>query len=203
MLVKICGITTLDAALTAEREGAAMIGFLFAPSSRRIEPDEAAAIAKQLSPTVKKVGVFVNETKETIERIADVVGLDFIQLHGDEPASFAESLSKPVIKAFNIEQVSDEVLATYPCDYYIIDSPGTTYRGGSGKVFDWNRLLNRNIDRSKLILAGGLNEANIAEAIKTVEPAGVDVSSGVETNGKKDNEKIKRFIHAVNYSCKS
>lgn len=197
MLVKICGITTVEAALTAERAGASMIGFLFAPSSRRIDPEKAAEIARQLSPTVKKVGVFVNETKETIEKIAELVGLDFIQLHGDESASFAESLCRPVIKAFNINEVSDDVLRSYPCDYYLIDSPGTTYRGGSGKVFDWSRLLDRNIDRRKLILAGGLNTANVVEAITTVRPAGIDVSSGVETNGKKDHAKIEQFIQVV------
>lgn len=197
MVVKICGIKTIEAAKVAEEAGASMIGFVFAPSSRQITPEKAAEIAKNISPNVKKVGVFVNESKEIIEQIAKKVGLDYIQLHGDEPATFARSLSKPIIKAFNINEVSDDVLRAYPCDYYIIDSPGTKYRGGSGKVFDWNRLLNRNIDRDKLILAGGLNESNVAEAIVTIKPFGVDVSSGVETNGDKDLEKIRRFIKVV------
>lgn len=197
MLVKICGITTLEAAKAAEEAGADFIGFVFAPSKRRISPDAAADIAKHLSPFVKKVGVFVNETKENIEQIAKMVGLDYIQLHGDEDARFALELGMPVIKAFPIEVVSDETLQTYPCEFYVIDSPGTTYRGGSGNVFDWSRLERLNIDRRKLILAGGLNEQNVAKAISAVRPVGVDVSSGVETNGKKDVGKIKRFVQAA------
>lgn len=197
MLVKICGITTLEAAKAAEEAGVDFIGFVFAPSKRRISPDAAADIAKHLSPAVKKVGVFVNETKENIEQIAKMVGLDYIQLHGDEDARFALELGMPVIKAFPIEVVSDETLRAYPCEFYVIDSPGTTYRGGSGNVFDWSRLERLNIDRRKLILAGGLNEQNVAKAISAVRPVGVDVSSGVETNGKKDVGKIKRFVQAA------
>src|SRR5690625_7740472 len=122
MLVKICGITSVDVALAVERAGANMIGFVFAESSRRITPGKAAEIGRQLSPSLKKVGVFVNETRENIEAIVAEVGLDFIQLHGDESADFARFLSKPVIKAFTIDDVTDETLITYPCDYYLIDS---------------------------------------------------------------------------------
>src|SRR5690625_367423 len=175
MLIKICGISSVDVAQAAEEAGANLIGFVFAESSRQILPEKAAEIAEHLSPRVKKVGVFVNETKEKSEVIAVTVGLDFIQLHGDDTADCAGSLSSPVIEAFTIGDVTDEALATYPCDYYLIDSPGTVYRGGSGKVFDWEQLLRQKIAKRKLILAGGLNEANVAEAIRIVGPVGVDV----------------------------
>src|SRR5690625_805760 len=131
MLVKICGITSINVGLAAEHAGANLIGFVFARSSRRVTPEQAAEITSVLSPSVKRVGVFVNESLDTIEYVVRTVGLDFVQLHGDESASFVASLSVPVIKAFTIDDVDDETLATYPCDYYLIDSPGTVYRGGS------------------------------------------------------------------------
>src|SRR5699024_5616694 len=117
MLIKICGIMSSEMALVAERAGADLIGFVFAPSSRQLVPERAAEIAGVLSPATKKVGVFVNESREEIERIAAIVGLDYAQLHGDESMEFAESLSLPVIKAFTIGEVSDEELANYPADY--------------------------------------------------------------------------------------
>lgn len=197
MHIKICGITSVEMGQVAEAAGANMIGFVFAPSSRKVTPEKAREIAGGLSPSVQTVGVFVNEAQKEIEQIADYVGLDLIQLHGDEPPSFAEALSRPVIKAFSIHEVSDEVLQTYPARYFLIDSPGTIYRGGSGKTFDWEELKNRKFDREKFILAGGLNAGNVREAIRVARPIGVDVSSGVETDGEKDAEKIKRFVRAV------
>lgn len=198
MIIKICGITTVEAALAAAENGANWIGFLFAPSKRNITPEKAARIAKEIPSDIKKVGVFVNEMKENIETIARTVGLDYIQLHGDESAEFAASLPYPVIKAFSIDQLEKiETPSEYPCDFMLVDSPGTTHRGGSGNVFSWDRLLARKLDHRKLILAGGLHANNVSEAIQSVRPAGVDVSSGVETDGKKDLKKIAAFIHAV------
>ena len=195
MLVKICGITRLDAARVAVDEGADFIGFVFAPSSRQIEPKKAREIARQLPPTIKKVGVFVNETKEQIEIIARQVKLDYIQLHGDETATFAENLSLPVIKALTVSDQLIFDLSHFPASYFIVDSPGKNYRGGSGETFDWSKLKKLNINLDKVLLAGGLNEKNIASAIQLINPAGVDVSSGVESNGKKDLIKIKQFIN--------
>lgn len=197
VLIKICGITSVEMAKVAEDAGANMIGFVFATSSRKITAKKASEIAGVLSPTTKKVGVFVNESQEEIERIAEVVGLDFVQLHGDESPEFAASLSRSVIKAFSIDDVTDETLATYPAEYFLIDSPGTTYRGGSGNTFDWARLVNRSIDKRKFFLAGGLDAENVREAIRVVQPIGVDVSSGVETDGVKDAQKIREFILAA------
>src|SRR5690625_194718 len=199
MLVKVCGIKTKEAAEVVSTCQADFIGFVFAPSKRRISPKEAAEIANYVSPNIKKVGVFVNESIENIKFIADLVGLDMIQLHGDEPASFAKKLPYPVIKAFSIHEINPKTFDSYPCDYYLIDSPPEKYRGGSGKTFQWDKLNELSIDKDKLILAGGLSAENIEKAISIVKPIGVDVSSGVETDGMKDSEKIKTFIHRAKH----
>lgn len=193
MLVKICGITTSEAAEAAAAAGADFIGFVFAASRRKITPESAKMIARSLSSSVKTVGVFVNETVEQMVNIAEYVGLDYLQLHGDEGEAVSKQLPRPVIKAFSVKDKSIKNIMNYPCDYYLIDSPG----GGTGKSFDWKLLDKFNLDASKLILAGGLNPENVQEAIRVVKPAGVDVSSGVETNGAKDIKKIKQFIHAA------
>ncbi len=194
MLVKVCGITTLEAAQTAANNSADFIGFVFASSTRQIDPLKAKEIAKELPTSIDKVGVFVNESIVNIERIASLVGLDYIQLHGNESAEFASELSLPIIKALNINNELTSDLNHFPADYFIIDSPGKKYAGGSGVTFDWSELTNLNIDLNKVFLAGGLNEKNVKLAIETVNPIGVDVSSGVETNGKKDILKITEFI---------
>lgn len=197
MMIKICGITTIEAALAVADAGADWLGFVFAPSKRRITPEAAAEIARQLPDSIGKVGVFVNETIENIHAIAAEVGLDYVQLHGDESAAFAEKLALPVIKAFSIEGLQAATVRDYPCEFFLIDSPGEVYRGGSGVTFDWERLLKLGLERNKLILAGGLSAENIGAALAAVQPAGVDVSSGVETNGKKDVQKIREFVRVT------
>lgn len=194
MLVKICGIQTIDAAQVTSDAGADFIGFVFAKSKRQITPEKAANIAKHIPPSVKKVGVFVNETAKNIRNVAEIVGLDIIQLHGDESPNIVDQLPYPIIKAYSIDQIDTLQTQKFPCDYYLIDSPPTTYRGGSGQTFDWNLTNHLTIDANQLILAGGLSPDNIKEAVVSVNPAGVDVSSGVETYGKKDHHKIKQFI---------
>lgn len=194
MLVKICGITSKEAAQQAIDSGADMIGFLFAPSKRQLSSERAAEISVSLPTTVKKVGVFVNESFENIVQTAEQVGLDFIQLHGDEPPAFAEELPYPIIKAFAMDKGKIDDIQAYPCDYYLIDSPIGPNRGGNGTSFDWKQLTDSSLNSKKVILAGGLNPKNIQSAISIAEPAGVDVSSGVETNGQKDLSKINQFI---------
>ncbi|WP_404457385.1 phosphoribosylanthranilate isomerase [Oceanobacillus kapialis] len=194
MLVKICGIQTEQAAKAAVEAGADFIGFVFADSKRKISPKNAALIGSHLPPSVKKVGVFVNETKETIEKIASVANLDYVQLHGDEPASLAKALSYQVIKAFSIGSVDVETLKYYPCDYYLLDSPVGKFRGGNGKTFDWSLIEKLTFKPANFILAGGLTPDNVNQAIQEANPLGVDVSSGVETAGEKDSKKIQEFI---------
>ncbi|KYD11372.1 MULTISPECIES: phosphoribosylanthranilate isomerase [Heyndrickxia] len=192
MKVKICGITTMETARVAVDAGADFLGFVFADSRRKISPIDAKQIADQVPREVKKVGVFVNESPETINEICQFVGLDFIQLHGDETPEIASSLNRPIIKAWSIQDKINPT--TFPCDYYLIDSPKGAYRGGNGIAFDWTLLHHLPIQKEKLILAGGLNVENVAAAIQSVHPAIIDVSSGVETNGQKDPIKINAFI---------
>ncbi|WP_053217964.1 phosphoribosylanthranilate isomerase [Virgibacillus senegalensis] len=198
MQVKICGITTIKTAQAAVDAGADFIGFVFAASKRRVSKQQARAIAEIIPPKVKKVGVFVNETTEVIEEIAEHVGLDYVQLHGDETPELVESLKIPVIKAFQITSKGDLTkLDHYKCDYFLLDSPAGKYRGGNGEVFDWSLTRKLPALNGKLILAGGLHADNVSEAIAEVSPEAVDVSSGVETDGSKDEAKIYAFIQAA------
>ncbi|MFF2877206.1 phosphoribosylanthranilate isomerase [Gottfriedia sp. NPDC057991] len=196
MKVKICGITDIKTAQSAINAGADAIGFVFAESKRRIEMTEAKKIIESLPDSVLKIGVFVNETKETLESIYQEVGLTHLQLHGDETPEFCRSLSFPVIKALRVQSEKDvEKIAEYDCDYILVDSPSGKYRGGNGTTFNWDLMGSKKIDN--LILAGGLTIENVIPASSVVKPKMVDVSSGVETNGKKDEEKIKSFIKKV------
>lgn len=193
--VKICGLQEVAHVQAAVNAGADFIGFMFAPSKRRISVEQAIELAQHIPESVKKVGVFVNETAETIQQIAAQVGLDYIQYHGDEAPEQIEQIGLPSIKAFSIQSAQDvERAAAYEVDYYLFDAPGTDFRGGSGNAFDWTLLDQMNIAQEKVILAGGLNEDNVHIASMLVEPFAVDVSSGVETDGIKDTDKIKRFI---------
>ncbi|HEX6594329.1 MAG TPA: phosphoribosylanthranilate isomerase [Bacillota bacterium] len=194
MLVKICGISTKKSAHTALQSGADFIGFVFTTSTRQVTPEVAAAIAASLPSTIKKVGVFVNERKDRIEQIAKKTRLNFIQLHGDEPPALANSLSLPVIKAFPATKETLVNIEDYPCKYCLLDSPNGPYRGGNGTTFNWKMIEDLHLNDKRIILAGGLTPKNVQTAIETVRPHGVDVSSGVETDGKKDALKIRTFI---------
>ncbi|OHX50921.1 phosphoribosylanthranilate isomerase [Cytobacillus oceanisediminis] len=194
MKVKICGIRDISTALFAIENRADALGFVFAESKRKINPEAAGEIIRELPGEVLKVGVFVNETKATIEEIANVSGINVIQLHGDETPEFCSSFSLPVIKALSVGSPDDlSQLDEFSCEYILLDSPKGKYRGGNGVSFDWS-ILNKPLQDKKMILAGGLNPENVGEGIKAANPYMVDVSSGVETEGKKDPEKIKRFI---------
>lgn len=195
MKVKICGITDLETALAAVEYGADAIGFVFAESKRKITADKARSIISLLPKNIIKVGVFVNESKENIARISSYVGLTHIQLHGDETKEFCDSITIPVIKAVSISnKESLKKVEGFPCEYLLVDGPKGKYRGGNGLAFDWNLLESSLIKDKKIILAGGLSEENVDEAIRLIKPYMVDVSSGVETEGKKDVKKIKVFI---------
>ncbi|WP_413309479.1 phosphoribosylanthranilate isomerase [Bacillus sp. 1P10SD] len=198
MKVKICGITDEFTGMAAVQFGADALGLVFAESKRRISVEKAKEIVLKLPEQVYKVGVFVNETKEQIEKIAASVGLTHIQLHGDETAAFSKTLSLPVIKSFSFQNnESLENMANFPSDYILLDSPKGKYRGGNGTTFEWDKVNQTLIDGKKVILAGGLNIENVERAIHIIKPVMVDVSSGVETNGMKDLTKMKAFIDKV------
>ncbi|MBM7570615.1 phosphoribosylanthranilate isomerase [Aquibacillus albus] len=195
MKVKICGITTVEAAQQAIEAGTDFIGFVFARSKRSVSKEQAKRIAEQIPAHVKKVGVFVNEDLEAVQSIAADVGLDYVQLHGDETPEYCSKLGFPIIKAFQIKSKADlDQLSEYQTEYVLLDSPAGKYRGGNGETFDWSLTTGLSSLSDKVILAGGLRAENVQEAIKEVNPVGVDVSSGVETDGVKDTEKIAAFI---------
>ena len=196
MKVKICGITDMETAKRACEYGADALGFVFAESKRKITPKRAEEIIQELPANVLKIGVFVNESVEVIQKIADECGLTHVQLHGDEDNYQIRRLNIPSIKSLGVTSESDMKNAQgYEADYILFDSPKEKFHGGNGKTFSWELLRDMPKElRKKMILAGGLNALNIEEAIRTVRPYMVDVSSGVETEGKKDVEKIKQFI---------
>lgn len=195
--VKICGITNSDDALAAADAGADAIGFVFFRSSPRfIEPDHAARIIRLLPPFVTSVGVFVNEIPRRIEEIISETGIDVVQLHGDEPPSSC-SLSRRVIKGFRVRDLSSiDALMPYQgyVSAFLLDTYSPDRYGGTGRTFPWDIAV-RAKRFGTIILAGGLTPDNVDQAIETVKPFGVDVSSGVESVvGKKDIAKIQAFI---------
>ncbi|OQR55469.1 phosphoribosylanthranilate isomerase [Bacillus sp. CDB3] len=196
MKVKICGITDVETAKSACEYGADALGFVFAESKRKITPEQAKEIIEEIPAHVLKVGVFVNESVEVVQKIVEECGLTHVQLHGDEDNHYIRRLKIPSIKAVGVALEQDmERAKKYETDYMLFDSPKEKFHGGNGKTFSWELLAHMpKALREKTILAGGLNIINIEEAIQTVQPYMVDVSSGVETEGKKDLKKIKQFI---------
>lgn len=196
--VKICGLKEKVHVHCAVAAGANFLGFVFAPSKRQISIRKACELSQIVPKHVKKVGVFVNPTEDEVKEAFEKVPLDFIQYHGNEDPTFIEKLGLPSIKAFSIRELSDvEKASKYNVDYYLFDAPGTDFAGGSGKSFDWSLLDQLSIPKEKVILAGGLNALNVQQAIAAVQPFAVDVSSGVEQDGKKNCELIQSFIQAA------
>jgi len=194
-MLKICGMTRVGDALHAVREGATAIGFVFWKGSPRyIEPDRAGEIAAALPTTVTTVGVFVNEPVDAIRQTARVAGLRMVQLHGEETAAFVEQLEQPVMRAVTLDTLV-ETTKTWPADTtLLLDSTDPSRRGAGRAAVDWPRAAVITRGR-RVILAGGLTPDNIAEAIVTVRPIGVDVASGVESApGVKDLDKVARFL---------
>lgn len=197
--VKICGIRTVEHAVAAAEAGADFVGFVFAESRRRITPVEAATIARALPSHVARVGLFVNEAVETIRDVVATVGLDYVQLCGDEPPELCAALPTPVIKTFHV--AGREALAKLPAydgkvALYLLDGFQAGRYGGTGQTFDW-AIAREAAQERPVMVAGGLNPENVAQAIAQARPWGVDVSSGVETDGVKDVVKIAAFVAAA------
>lgn len=197
--VKICGIQTPQDAMTAVREGVNALGFIFAGSPRRITPEKAAAISRELPPFVARVGVFVDEAAAGVREIAAYCGLDTLQFHGQETEAYCRSFHHyRVIKAFAASpSLSVEKCRRYRCDAVLLDTAYANIKGGGGRTFDWQLALPFCGERFPLILAGGLNPDNVLEALQVLKPFAVDVSSGVERNGFKDRELIRAFMDQV------
>lgn len=197
MFVKICGITRLSDAQVAVACGASAIGFIFWPKSKRwVEPEQARAIVRELPPFVTPVGVFVDETVERINEVAELVGLGAVQLHGDEAPEVVERLARPVVKA--IGRIDEGVAARWPDRVtMLVDADDRVNYGGTGARADWTGAARLAAAR-RTILAGGVNPENVAEAVATVRPFGIDVSSGVEdAPGIKNPERIRALFEAL------
>ena len=197
--IKVCGTTNLKDALFAVDSGADAIGFIFYKKSPRcILQKDAKDIVAKLPPFVETVGVFVNETSDRVNRIAEQCKLTAIQLHGDESSAFCRRIKRRVIKAFRVKDTNSfKGMADYDVSGFLLDSYNEESKGGTGKTFDWNLAL-RAKKQGPIILAGGLNPYNVYTAIHRVKPYGVDVCSGVEKSpGIKDSVKIDEFIKSV------
>lgn len=194
MILKICGITNQQDADAAMAGGANAIGFNFHPRSPRyVTPERAAAIVT--APDVRRVGVFVNEPRERVEEIGRAVSLDVAQLHGDEPAeAYPESLA--VWKAARVEPGFDlRRFEDCPAEALVLDGPAGELYGGAGRSFDWKLV---GVPAWRIVLAGGLDASNVAQAVALVRPWGVDACSRIESApGKKDHKKMNEFLQAA------
>lgn len=198
IIVKICGVKTADIAQAAKEYGADLLGFVFAPSKRRVEPAQVRVIARDLKG-IGKVGVFVNASYQEIVDIVQTCRLDYVQLHGNMDTKFCRALPVPVIKASPAAPgLRPEDVDKYQARWALLDTFVPGQFGGTGQSFDWQgmRQFCREI-KTPVLIAGGLTPENVTEAIEILQPGGVDVSGGVETEGSKDMEKIDRFIRAV------
>ena len=190
--VKICGLSTKGAVETAVSAGADYIGFVFAPSKRQVTLEQATELATLIPANVKKVGVFVSPSRSELLDAIEKVGLDLVQIHGQVADDLFESLPCATIQAVQVDEGGH--VPNSQADYLLFDAPVA----GSGQTFDWGRLDTTELAQP-FFIAGGLNEDNVEEAIQHFTPYAVDVSSGVETNGQKDHEKIRRFIERVKH----
>jgi phosphoribosylanthranilate isomerase len=198
---KVCGITTPEDALAAASSGADAIGLVFAESPRKVSVEEAREIAAALPEGVLKVGVFVNEEPEEVLRIAREVGLDYAQLHGDETPETVTFLREGGVKVMKALRVRDEgslaAMEGYGADLVMLDAWSEKARGGTGKRFDW-ALAKSLRGRGNIVVSGGLSPENVREAISFFAPYGVDASSSLEeAPGKKNEERVRRFVSAA------
>lgn len=196
VLVKICGITNLEDALASAEAGAGAVGFNFyGRSPRYVQPEVAATIARMLPASVRKVGVFVNASPTDVDAIRSEVGLDVVQLHGAEDPAAYLALA-PLWRAVRVEEgFAPQQIPEWPVEAILLDGPAGALYGGAGIPFDWKAARALPVP---VVLAGGLDASNVAEALRLAQPWGVDACSRLETApGIKDHKKIRAFLQAV------
>jgi phosphoribosylanthranilate isomerase len=199
--VKVCGITNPEDAHVAAESGTDAIGLVFAESPRRVGIERASEISAVLPEGILKVGVFVNAETGMVLRISSEVGLDYAQLHGDEPPEEVAAVREgglKVIKALRVRDVeSIAVMEGYGVDLFLLDAYSERAWGGTGERFDWG-LAKSLKERDNILVSGGLTPENVREAVEFFEPYGVDASSSLEdTPGKKNKERVRRFVSAA------
>ena len=198
--VKICGITNVADALATAEAGADMVGLMFYENSpRHVTVQKAKEIAQQLNPFVVKVGVFVNPPEDLVLRAIGECGVTLLQFHGDEPPEFCTQFGVMSMKAFRVRNAASlQALAAYNTDAWLLDAYSADKLGGTGATFNWDLAVEAQKLGKPIFLAGGLAPENVAEAVRHVQPFGVDVSSGVESEpGRKDPSRVKAFIAAA------
>lgn len=205
--IKICGITEVSYARAAIEAGADLIGVVLAPSPRQVSYDKAAEIAAAVKKRLPVVGVFVNMPAGTVNSAIASCGLDWVQLSGDESWEYCQQIERPVIKAIHIADDWDGKRLTSHLEdgqrrlgsrapIYLLDTWSEQKYGGTGQAFAWE-IAREAVAKYPIIIAGGLNPENAGQVVSGLRPWGVDVSSGVESGGVKDIEKIKAFVQAV------
>jgi len=199
-MIKICGIKDMNTAHIAIDAGVNALGFVFAESSRRILPEDAKKIIQSLPKNILRVGVFVNAPVSLVKEIAEYCNLTALQFHGIESVDYCRQYKRKVIKAIKVskggQSFPDPEIYRGIVKYFLTDTYQPGADGGTGKVFPWKNL--ETIKKYGLvILAGGLKTNNIFQALSVTNPWGVDVSSGVETRGCKDEKKIKKYIEEI------
>jgi phosphoribosylanthranilate isomerase len=202
LFVKVCGITCVADGLAAAELGADAVGFVFWPGSpRHVEPEAARRIGEALPPSVVRVGVFVDAPAGELARVAEAARLDVLQLHGSEPP---EQLALLPLRAWKALRVGPDFAPAELARYaqraaaILLDTRAESVPGGSGRSFDWRVARQARERAGFLILAGGLSADNVAQAIASAAPDGVDVSSGVEASpGRKDTAKLRDFLAAA------
>ena len=197
--VKICGLTKGEDAIAACNLGADILGFNFVPgSSRYLNPYAAREMIRSLPPFISKVGIFANEDSEVINELVGFLGLDAVQLHGDEDERFCMGIKTPVIKALRVGCAEDLIgHSGYDVSAFLLDARVEGELGGTGRTFDW-RIAVGFAKNNRIFVAGGLTPDNVGEAVRMLEPFGVDTASGVESEpGVKDHDLMEEFIRAA------
>lgn len=199
--IKICGLSRIEDIDIVNRYKPDYVGFVFAESKRCVSRDTAEILIDRLDNGIKTVGVFVNPELEFAESMVEKLRLDVVQLHGDEDAGYINELKKytdcEIWKAVRIsDSIDTENLSVYNSDRILLDKYKSDSYGGSGEKFNWRSFSGKNIPQD-IVLAGGIDSNNVLEGIKIFNPYAVDVSSGVEINGIKNEEKVREFIETV------
>jgi phosphoribosylanthranilate isomerase len=208
--IKICGLSEVQHALAAAEAGADLLGLVFAQSRRQVSVEKALEVTEAVhafKPCQLVVGVFANSAADEVNSVAEYCHLDWVQLSGDETWHYCQQINRPIIKAIHVSNTNtpEEIVSEVAIGYQLLprqdlvcllDSKVADTYGGTGKTFDW-QLAKEVSAKLHIIIAGGLTPINVSRMVKKIQPWGVDVSSGVETNGQKDIAKIKAFIEVV------